>query len=274
MTSPLRPGTRVFARGENWEVQGTTAYEECAAVRLSPLRTSGSTTSRTLLAPFDRITALHRAGEPLVVRRPRWNHEVVRIAATAQPFGSLAVAPNARITLLPYQLEPALAMLRHGHTRVLIADDVGMGKTIQTGLVLAELAKAHDDFRAIVLTPAGLREQWRQELRDRFLLSSVVTDADWLTRVTRELPAEINPWSLAGIHIASFDLVKRPEVRRSLEDVTWDIAVEDEAHGCTLHTARLTGAHTVASRARRVLLLTATPPDGDPGSTPSHPPEG
>ena len=267
MNSPPRPpraGTRVLARDEKWEVQGTIAYDECAAVRLSPLRTSGCRTSRTLLAPFDRITPLHRAAEPLVVRRACWNREVVGIAAASRPFGSLAEAPKARITLLPYQLEPALAMLRHGHTRVLIADDVGMGKTIQAGLVLAELARAQDDFRAIVLAPAGLREQWRQELLDRFLLPSVVCDAAWLTKSTRDLPPEVNPWSLGGIHLASFDLVKRPEVRRSLEDVTWDIAVVDEAHGCTLHTARLTGAHTIASRARRVLLLTATPPDGDP----------
>lgn len=264
MSSLPPPGTRVLARGETWTVHGTIAYEECGAVRLSPQRPASPATLHTLLVPFDRITPLQSAAEPLVVRRARWNHDVVRIAAASRPYGGLAAAPNARITLLPYQLEPALAMLRHGHTRVLIADDVGMGKTIQAGLVLAELARAHDDFRAIVLAPAGLREQWRQELLDRFLLPSVVCDAVWLTKSTRELPPEINPWSLGGIHIASSDLVKRPEVRRSLEDVTWDIAVVDEAHGCTMHTTRLAGVHAIASRARRVLLLTATPPDGDP----------
>lgn len=255
---------RVLARNARWSVHSTVAYDDCAAVRLSPLHTAARDATRTLLTPFDRITPLHRTVEHVVVRRSRWNREVLRLASASRPFGSISAAADASITLLPFQLEPALAMLRYGHTRILISDHVGMGKTIQAGLVLSELSSTHDDFRAIVLVPAGLRDQWRQELQDRFQLKTVVSDTSWLTKLTRELPADINPWSLGGIHIASFDLVKRPEVRRSLEDVTWDVAIVDEAHNCTRHTARLTGAHTVAARARRVLLITATPPDGDP----------
>ena len=84
------------------------------------------------------------------------------------------------------------------------------------------------------------------------------------TARTRDLPSDVNPWSLPGIYIASLDLVKRPEVLRALEDVSWDITVVDEVHGAGVGTARLAAADAVARTARRVVLLTATPPDAEP----------
>ena len=238
--------------------------QRLGAVRLAGVSPSNAGTTRTLLVPFDRIKPADFAQTPRVVGRLRWVRNVLGRATGSRPFGAFAAAAGARIDLLPFQLEPALAMRRHASTRLLIADDVGLGKTIQAGLLLAELSKDGDDFRAIILAPAGLRDQWRQELRDRFSLAATAADARWLSATTRELPADVNPWSLAGIHVASFDLVKRPEVLRSLEEVTWDLVVVDEAHACTAFTARLAAAHAIASRSRRVVLLTATPPDGDP----------
>ena len=70
------------------------------------------------------------------------------------------------------------------------------------------------------MMPAGLREQWRQELLDRFDLLTIRADAGWLIESARELPADVNPWALPGIYIASYDFVKRPEVLRPLEDIT------------------------------------------------------
>ncbi len=72
--------------------------------------------------------------------------------------------------------------------------------------------------------------QWRQELRDRFDLEPFQADAAWLRASTAERPADVNPWSLPGIYIASIDFAKRAEVLRALEDVTWDLLVLDEAH--------------------------------------------
>ena len=253
-----------MARGDTWSVASSTRHTDCEVIRLTGASSSNAGKWRTLLVPFDRVTSLQSAVRPVVVGRRRWAREVLRAAATCRPFGSLASTAAANIELLPFQLEPALAMLRHGATRVLIADDVGLGKTIQAGVILAELSNHSDEFRAIVLTPAGLRDQWQRELLERFALRAVVADAGWVAASGRELPPDVNPWSLPGIHIASSDLVKRPEVLRSLEEVTWDIAVVDEAHGCTLSTARLAGAAAISERSRRVLLLTATPPDGDP----------
>ncbi len=155
-------------------------------------------------------------------------------------------------------------MLRHGHARLLIADEVGLGKTIQAGLVLAELSSLDEGFRAVVLVPASLGDQWVEELRERFRLPATRVDADWLLTRARELPPDVNPWSLPGIYVCSIDLAKRPETLRALEDVTWDALVVDEAHAASRGTARLAAAHAVGCRSLRVLLLTATPPDGDP----------
>ena len=122
---------------------------------------------------------------------------------------------RARISLLPFQLEPALAMLRHGRSRILIADEVGLGKTIQAGILLRELATRDSGFRGLVVAPAGLREQWQRELRDKLCVETTVADTAWLAIRARELPADVNPWGLPGIYVASLDLVKRPEVLRA-----------------------------------------------------------
>ena len=174
--------------------------------------------------------------------------------------GRRVIAAN----LLPHQIEPLLAVLRHGATRLLIADAVGLGKTIQAGLILLELAARADDFRAIVLVPAGLREQWRQELRDRLGLVVFEADAAWLRLAAAARPADVNPWSLPGIYVTSIDFAKRAEVLRALEDVAWDVTVVDEAHLASASSDRRAAAHAVASRSVRTVLLTATPDAGDP----------
>ncbi len=179
------------------------------------------------------------------------------------PFGSFHAAARAPIRLLPFQLEPALAVLRDGATRLLVADGVGLGKTIQAGLLLLELAERQESFRALVLTPAGLRAQWLAELSARFGLTALLADTAWLRSLSAERPADVNPWSLPGIYIASHDLVKRPEVLRPLEDVAWDVVVVDEAHAATSGTDRRTGVQAIAARALHVILLTATPHGGN-----------
>jgi len=140
---------------------------------------------------------------------------------------------------------------------------VGLGKTIEAGIVIGELMAASDSTRALVLTPAGLRHQWQQELQSHFALATTVADSEWLRRAAADRPSDINPWALAGVYIASHDLIKRPEVLRALEDATWDLVVVDEAHAATSGTDRRAAIHRVACGAQRVMLLTATPPVGD-----------
>lgn len=177
--------------------------------------------------------------------------------------GRLAAAARARLDLLPHQLEPALAVVRHGARRLLLADAVGLGKTIEAGLVLAELRVRSVLDRVLVLTPPGLCDQWSAELSGRFGMDPVVADAAWLRALRPVLPASVNPWSVPGIRVASIDFVKRPEVRRSIEYVSWDAVVIDEAHLAAGDSERRAAAHAFAARARVVLLLTATPHSGD-----------
>jgi superfamily II DNA or RNA helicase len=254
--SPWRVGARVRVRGRRWRVDEATRGEDCAALRLSELGGVGSS-SLTILTPFDEPVPLDHARAPRVVRPRRWLHELDRILANVTPFGALAATSRSSIRLLPYQLEPALAVLDGAATRVLIADGVGLGKTVQAGVLLRELG---DNTRALVVVPAGLRDQWASELGSHFGLAALVADASWLRTAVAERPRDVNPWSLPGIYVTSYDFVKRPEVLHPLEALAWDLVVVDEAHNAAPGTDRRAAIHALASRASRVLLLTATPP--------------
>ena len=158
-------------------------------------------------------------------RRLEWCGEsgaaVLRTAlgaiANARPAIGLWTAAEASIDLLPYQLEPALAVLR-GATRLLLADAVGLGKTIQAGLILAELRERGWAERALVLCPAGLRATWAAELQQRFHIDCAVLDQSAIAESVAALPPGINPWSSHATIVASIDFVKRPEVLAALAE--------------------------------------------------------
>lgn len=247
-------------RGRHWRVDAVTRGDDCTALRL---REMDSARALTLLTPFDRTITVERPTKPHRIRPRRWMHALDRTLAGLRPFGGLAALAASTTRLLPYQLEPALAMLRHGSIRVLVADGVGLGKTIEAGIVLLELAARSDSFRAIVLVPAGLRDQWAAELATHFHLTTTQANAAWLRAASFHLPLDVNPWSLPGIYIASHDFVKRPEALRPIESVTWDLAIVDEVHAASAGTDRRAAIHALACRSRRVMLLTATPNAGD-----------
>jgi superfamily II DNA or RNA helicase len=164
---------------------------------------------------------------------------------------------------MPHQLEPVLAII-HGHgTRVLIADDVGLGKTIQAGLIASELAARGAVERTLVITPAGLREQWANELHERLALTPAIVDMREMRRRSASLPVGLNPWTTWPLAIASIDYVKRPEVLPAVLAARWDVVIVDEAHGATLATDRRTAVGAICERAAYVVLLTATPHSGD-----------
>ena len=252
-------GDRLVVRGEHWRVLRTSSFADCVALDLANQDRPG--TNRTLLVPFDRPRHACAPRLALVSTR-QWCADVAGMVADSFPYGGLRFCPPT-IRLLPYQLEPALAVFRHGATRVLIADDVGVGKTVEGGLIVREVAGAAHDARILILVPASLKDQWQQELRTLFAIEAVDANAAWLHTSSSELPANVNPWSLPGIYLASTDFVKRPEALRPLEDVRWDLVVLDEAHANTPGSHRRTAVHALASRARIVVLLTATPHTGN-----------
>ena len=164
---------------------------------------------------------------------------------------------------MSFQLEPVLALVRGEGCRFLIADAVGLGKTVQAGLMIAETLARRPEGRTLVVTPAALREQWREEIESRFGLGADILDAAGIARLTSQLPAGINPWSVRPVVITSIDYIKRPEVMRSIETLIWDLVVFDEAHNLAGRSDRSAAAGAIGNRARALVLLTATPHSGD-----------
>ena len=164
--------------------------------------------------------------------------------------------------ILPYQLAPAVAMAG-GASRVLLADEVGLGKTIQAGWIVADLLAREHAARILVAVPAGLRRQWCAELSAWFDIRPIAIDARWLRGRIADIPADVSPWAAPGVYLGSVDFLKRLDVAASLDAHVWDLLVVDEAHTATSPTERYAALASVAARARRVVTITATPYSGD-----------
>ncbi|HSD18748.1 MAG TPA: SNF2-related protein [Anaeromyxobacter sp.] len=179
---------------------------------------------------------------------------------TTRLAGALA---HSAVDLNPHQIEAAafaLAALPTGGA--VLADEVGLGKTVEAGIVLAQLA-AEGKARAIILVPASLRAQWREELRSKFGLDAEVVDGDSVREKERQ-GLRTNPFDTGGIVISShpFAALRQADIER----VAWDVAVIDEAH--RLRNAyrkdhRTGQALRKALRKAPKLLLTATPLQND-----------
>ena len=164
------PGELISIRQHRWRVER--AHRSGDIVRID---VADDDRRLTFLAPIDRPSTI----EP----RSRWQR-ASRSRAFARLAGLFSHATSARIPaaaidadvlLLPYQLEPTIALI-NGVRRILIADDVGLGKTIQAGLAIAELRRRRGGLRALVLAPASLRRQWANELRSRFAITATMAD--------------------------------------------------------------------------------------------------
>jgi superfamily II DNA or RNA helicase len=197
----------------------------------------------------------------------RFHQRIAAEALTARGGGGASrLAPalaSSAVDLNPHQIEAAafaLAALPTGGA--VLADEVGLGKTVEAGLVLAQLA-AEGKGRAIILVPASLRAQWRDELRSKFGLDADVVDGD-VCRAREKQGVRTNPFDTGGIVIAShpFAALRAQEVER----VAWDLAVIDEAHrlrNAYRRDHRTGQALRKALRKAPKLLLTATPLQND-----------
>ncbi|MEQ1729082.1 MAG: helicase-related protein, partial [Vicinamibacterales bacterium] len=176
---------------------------------------------------------------------------------------ALRTAASARIELLPYQLEPTLALLQGHGARLLIADEVGLGKTVQAMLAVSELRARSVVTRVLVLCPPGLRDQWADECASRFDLPLALLDHAGVRRVGSRHPPGVNPWMLEPLAVASIDYVKRPEVLPAVLRAHWDMVIVDEAHGACGNSDRRDAVTQLCARTSWVVLLTATPHSGD-----------
>ena len=189
--------------------------------------------------------------------------EHLRTLQADAPFLALQ---RSRVVPHNFQLVPLLMALENpASVRLLIADDVGLGKTIEAGLIIKELFLRRLARRVLVLTPAHLKEVWHDALKRFFHLHFEIMGPQLL----RKLPPGKNPWNAFELLIASIDLAKHVDNRGQVLAQPWDLVVVDEAH----LASRIQGRHErfslvrqLAERAPHVLLVTATPHSGDPRS--------
>lgn len=168
---------------------------------------------------------------------------------------------------LPHQLEAVYErILPQVRLRFLLADDPGAGKTIMAGLLLKELKLRNAIDRVLILAPAPLTIQWQDELRSKFSETFEVVNS-----ILAKNQLAGNPWERFRQCIASIDFAKRDDVAPGILQVDWDLVIIDEAHKCSARTQgddlRRTGRYKLAEElsriTERILLLTATPHQGD-----------
>lgn len=210
----------------------------------------------------DRILESVVGGEDRL--RRAWLH----VESHALPLMENAAALTAaRIDLLPHQVVLTHRIATAAPRRFLIADEVGLGKTVETALVLRELASRGELNRALMIVPAGLVNNWHRELNEVFNLNFEVfgSDGDVTDRKS-------NAFAKHDRLIASVDTLKRrARVRRLLDAPKWDLVVFDEAHhlsayktgGKVKKTENYKLAEAMRDHARDLLLLSATPHQGD-----------
>ncbi len=259
-----RPGDCVRIRRERWRVADVTDADGCRTLRLRGLGPANLDEQRTLLGAFEVIESLEgRAPSSWTTSTRRWRRACRLLLAAEGDWSALHCADTADLEVLPHQLEPALALVMGHGSRLLLADAVGLGKTIQAGLVIAELIARGAVEHVLLITPAGLRDQWDRELRERFGCAGTIVDLPGASALAARLPLGVNLWSTLPLAIASLDYVKRPEVLTSVRAQCWDLVVVDEAHMVTPDSERHAAVAALCASAAFVVLVTATPHSGD-----------
>ncbi|HWQ29276.1 MAG TPA: helicase-related protein, partial [Dehalococcoidia bacterium] len=278
MTNPVptlyAPGSLVQARGRNWIVLPP---DETGALRLRPAEGAD-------LDPIGLVPELERdAVQPATYPEPdpraagdfagaQLVCDALRLSlrSGAGPFrslGRLSVRPR------PYQFVPLIMALRQHPVRLLIADDVGVGKTIEAALVARELLDRGVARRLAVLCPPHLCEQWEQELREKFGIETAVVQPSRMARLERNLPRpDVAIFQYYRHLVASIDFVKSGRYRGPFIDNAPDLIIVDEAHGASrprgdatsVQQQRYTFLRDLMDRGpdRHLILVTATPHSG------------
>ena len=168
--------------------------------------------------------------------------------------------------MVPFQMDPAIQALKEPRQRILIADAVGLGKTIECGILLTELIKRGKGKRILVLAVKSMLTQFQKELWARFTIPLVRLDSIGIQRIRSKIPSNHNPFYYYDKSIISIDTLKQEsEYRTYIENSYWDIIVIDEAHNVAergSNSMRAKLAHLISSRSDTLIMLSATPHDG------------
>lgn len=263
------PGNLVRARGREWVVQSESRRDW---LRLRPL--GGADDDTIALIPELELQPVEPATFPWPRPEQAGNHaaalllrDALRLKLRAgggpfRSFGNIAVEPRG------YQLVPLLMALRLTTVRLLIADDVGIGKTIEAGLIARELMDRGEIGRLAVLCPPHLVEQWQTELETRFNLQAVALTSASAARIERDIPHGVSLFDHYPVVVVSLDYIKSERHREHFLAIAPECVIVDEAHTCA---SSGTGKQLrfellqrlVKDDTRHLILLTATPHSGD-----------
>ena len=270
IVSLSKPGTLVHARGREWVVL-TDSTDDLLMLRpvggldeeiTGVLPAVESVSSATFRLPDQDDLGDFASGQLL--------RDAARLSTRAasgpfRSFGRIAVEPR------PYQLVPLMMALKLDPVRMLIADDVGIGKTIEAGLIARELLDRGEIRRIAVLCPPHLAEQWQRELAEKFHIDAELVLSSTIQRLERDLPLGVSVFDRNRFTVVSTDFIKTP---RRAEDFILkcpEFVIVDEAHGCTLAGGVGRGRQQRFDLMRRVsedpkrhlVLVTATPHSGN-----------
>jgi superfamily II DNA or RNA helicase len=195
-----------------------------------------------------------------------WKFDLRQMAARFLTLNKGGQLSNARTEILPHQIFTAYTVVSSPRRRFMLADEVGLGKTIEAGMVWQALAQRGNASRTLVVCPAGLTRQWQEELDDKFKATFQIFGRDFTA---------VNPrmWDLQAWAIASLDRLKRKHDKQTLlENRKWDLIIFDEAQHLSARqwptkiekTQNYQLAEVLRGYTDALLLLTATPHAGDP----------
>lgn len=269
------PGMRIIVRDEEWTVKkvecNTLGSQSLHCVGVSPLvkdKKSIFITELESIDPVDPAVTKLVADDSPFFRKSRlymesqWRQQIPTDA-------NLHIGDRAAMDALNYQLEPAALALGRPRQRILIADTVGLGKTLEAGILVSELMMRGKGKRILVVTVKSMMLQFQKEFWNRFSIPLVRLDSGNIQRVRAKLPSNHNPFFYYDKTIISIDTLKRDvEYRTHLENATWDIIIIDEAHNVAdrgnnqSQSQRARLAKLLAGRSDTLILLSATPHDG------------
>lgn len=287
------PGQLVEVRRRHWvvsEVQGSAfsadPNKQQHIVTLSSLEEDSLGEDLQVIWQLEPgAKVLERAGLPRITgwdtnERLEAFLDSVRWGAATNADRSLLQAPfRSGITIEDYQLEPLVRAIDMARVNLLIADDVGLGKTIEAGLVIQELLVRHRARTVFVMCPASLQVKWQTEMQEKFGLEFRIVDTDYIKQLRRERGIHANPWTSYPRLISSIDWAKSGEGLRLLKDILppqityprkFDILVVDEAHNIApsassqyaIESQRTKLIRTVSPHFSHRVFLSATPHNG------------
>jgi len=189
------------------------------------------------------------------------------------------------IDIEDYQLDPVVRAIQMPRVNLLVADDVGLGKTIEAGMVALELIIRHRTRKILIVCPASLQVQWKEQMRDKFGLDFRIVDSNLMRELRRKRGIHVNPWNHFPRLITSIDFLKRERPLRLFREVLpgpdeptyprkFDLLLVDEAHNCAPSGRGRYATDSLRTQALRLLVphfehklfLTATPHNGYPES--------